>query len=138
MAAAYVSEAGGGPTLSFREPFYTRAHWVRPGAPLLPCIDVTGGERMAVCGIKTHFDHLETANVTGIKNDLGVIDGTDLNTRAGGGLRHGRRRVGGRRRGGETRMDKYPSTLCWRSREATRLRPRLGNWESDDIRTGNC
>ena len=33
--------------------------------------------------------------MTGIKNDLGVTDGTDFNTRAGGGLRHGRRRLGG-------------------------------------------
>ena len=50
---------------------------------------------MTVRGIETHFDHLETANMTGIKNELGVMDGTDFNTRAGGGLRHGRR-------GGET------------------------------------
>jgi len=57
---------------------------------------------MTVCGIKTHFDHLETANMTGIKNDLGVMDGTDFNADAGGGLRHGRRsrrRVGRRRMG---------------------------------------
>jgi hypothetical protein len=52
---------------------------------------------VTVCGIKTHFDHLETANMTGIKNDLSVMDGTDFNTRAGGGLRHGRRRMGRRR-----------------------------------------
>lgn len=34
--------------------------------------------------------------MTGIKNDLGVTDGTDFDTRAGGGLRHGegRSRVG--------------------------------------------
>lgn len=68
---------------------------------------------MAVCGIKTHFDHLETANVTGIKNDLGVMDGTDLNTRAGGGLRHGRRRrEGDGGGGGATGVDKYPKALC--------------------------
>jgi hypothetical protein len=52
---------------------------------------------MAVRGIKTRFDHLKTANMTGIKNDLSVLDGTDLDTRAGGGLRHGRRRAGRRR-----------------------------------------
>lgn len=48
---------------------------------------------MSVRGIKTRFDHLEAANMTGVKNDLGVMDGTDLNTRASGGLRHGRRRA---------------------------------------------
>jgi hypothetical protein len=97
---AYISESGSGPTLSFGEPFYTGAHRVCPWAPLLPCVDVTGCEGMAVCGIKTRFDHFETADMTGIKNDLGVMDGTDLNTRAGGGLRHGRRRARRRRRGG--------------------------------------
>ena len=68
MVAAYVSESGGSPTLPLSEPFYARTHWVRAGTPLLPRVDVAGGERMAVCGIKTHFDHLETANVTGIKD----------------------------------------------------------------------
>ena len=86
---AYVSEAGSSPTLSFGEAFYARTHWVGAGAPLLPSVDVTGGERMAVCGIETHFDHLETADMTGVKNELRVMDGTDLNTSAGGGLRHG-------------------------------------------------
>ena len=47
---------------------------------------------MTVCRIKTGFDHFEAANVTGIKNDLGVVDGTDFDTGAGGGLRHGRGR----------------------------------------------
>lgn len=59
---------------------------------------------MTVCGIKTRFDHLETANMTGVKNDLSVMDGTDLNAGAGGGLRHGWKRRGGtegRRRGKE-------------------------------------
>lgn len=46
---------------------------------------------MTVSGIEAHSDHLETANMTGIKNDLCVMDGTDFNTGAGGGLRHGRR-----------------------------------------------
>ena len=57
---------------------------------------------MAVCGIKTGFDHLETTNMTGIKNDLCVIDGADLYTGAGRELRHGRRERGrreGRERG---------------------------------------
>ena len=136
---AYISESGGGPTLALSEPFYTRTHRVGTGTPLLPCVDVAGGERMAVCGIKTHFDHLETANVTGIKNDLGVMDGTDLDTGAGGGLRHGRRRTeegeteeeGGGEDGG---MDKYPSTLCLAiASEATRLRLPLGTWEGRTI-----
>jgi len=86
---AYVSEAGSSPTLSFGEAFYARTHWVGAGAPLLPSVDVTGGEGMAVSGIETHFDHLETANMTGVKNELRVMDGTDLDTSAGGGLRHG-------------------------------------------------
>jgi len=46
---------------------------------------------MTVGGIEAHSDHLETANMTGIKNELSVMDGTDFNTGAGGGLRHGRR-----------------------------------------------
>lgn len=54
---------------------------------------------MPVCGIKTRFDHLETADVTGVKNDLRVMDGADLNARASGGLRHGRRRGKRGRRG---------------------------------------
>jgi len=86
-----ISQAGSGPTLSFGEPLYAGAHWVGAGAPLLPSVDVTGRERVAVCGIETHFDHLETADVTGIEHDLGVTDGTDFDTSASGGLRHGRR-----------------------------------------------
>jgi len=66
---------------------------------------------MTVSGIEAHSDHLETANMTGIKNDLCVMDGTDFNTGAGGGLRHGRRGDGGREREGETRLDKYPRSL---------------------------
>ena len=57
---------------------------------------------MTVCRIKTRFDHLEAASMTGIKNDLGVVGGTDLDTSTGGGLRHGRRGGrGGRSRGKE-------------------------------------
>jgi len=116
---AYVSEAGSSPTLSFGETFYARTHWVGAGAPLLPSVDVTGGERMAVCRIETHFDHLETANVTGVKNELRVMDGTDLNTSAGGGLRHG----GGWGDGGGGGRRKQGNINNMRSaRKATRLR----------------
>ena len=63
---------------------------------------------MTVCRIETRFDHLEAANMTGIKDDLGIMDGTDLNTSAGGGLRHGRRgRRGGRRRKGKAKKNKF-------------------------------
>ena len=57
---------------------------------------------MAVGRIQAHFDHLETADMTGVKNELGVMDGTDFDTGAGGGLRHGglgRRRRGRRKQG---------------------------------------
>ena len=44
---------------------------------------------MTVGGIKPSFDHLKAANMTGIEHDLGVMDGADLDTGAGGGLRQG-------------------------------------------------
>ena len=97
--SAYISQAGSGPTLSFGEPFDARAHWVGAGAPLLPSVHVTGRERVAVRCIETHFDHLETADMTGVENDLGVTNGTDFDSRASRGLGHGGGRVW--REGGE-------------------------------------
>ena len=85
---------------------------------------------MTVSGIEAHSDHLETANMTGIKNDLCVMDRTDFNTGAGGGLRHGRRGDGGDGGGeGETRLHKYPRTLNPGVEKGyTRLRLALGYW----------
>ena len=41
--------------------------------------------------------------MTGVKNDLGVMDGTDFNARASGGLRHGRREMEGETEEGKER-----------------------------------
>lgn len=68
---------------------------------------------MAVCRIKTRFDHLETANMTGIKNDVSVMDGTDLNTGAGGRLRHGRRRRRRRRRGRKKKVERITAEVIY-------------------------
>ena len=93
---------------------------------------------MTVGGIETRFDHLETADVTGVENDLSVMDGTDFDTGAGGGLGHGGRRGrggGGEWEGGRKRKGR---NLC----TGNRLRsfvypwPTAGWWESGDI--GRC
>ena len=67
--------------------------------------------------------------MAGIENDLGVMDGTDFNTGAGGGLRHGGRQRRGRRKQGSINNIRVLQTL--RSQETP---PTSGDRKPDDIR----